>query len=62
MLTRHGFALYCAQRVMERHGGPLPESAFKIRPYADADDPAYAAIMEDVFWKLREELRLAPNF
>ncbi len=62
LLARHGFSRYCAQHVMERRGGPLPEGAFEIRPYADADYPAYAEIMADAFWNLREALRLAPNF
>lgn len=62
LLTRHGFAFSCAQHVMERRGGPLPEGAFEVRLYEDADYPAYARIMADAFWNLREEPNLTPNF
>ena len=61
-LYRHGYYRSHGAFTMERRGDPLPASDFAIRPYEDADYPAWHRVYESAFWPMRAATNQLPLY
>lgn len=61
-VCKNGYHILHSSYIMEREGEILPESHFPIRQYEDDDYPAWHAIREMAFYKMRECVGILPSY